>query len=334
MIDTVVVKFRTEVPPDKLDCGWATSEYHNPKKKNESQKKHMLNQGKFKATYYPCARHIHAPLLLLEFSLPKVLYGTNWPMLVDLQAAIAKADEFIAGNPALPDLPSVGDADLVRLDACYNHSVGDDIHAYLQALSRLEYRSRQTVPFLGTGVEYRAVSAKTKFYDKLAEAIALYPGVPEWWPPPGTLRQETTLRKSRETAAALRSTRVATLNRLTLEMVLDILWRDLKHLGIVDCQFATSNLALETVCEHFGSNKGLRSYGALCAFQDRQKSRVAFEMGTLRHNVNRLLREISRLGIAPAIIEGQPLPPLEIRWPPPKDQVPEAFYSATEGMEY
>jgi hypothetical protein len=192
-----------------------------------------------------------------------VLYGVNWPMLADIRAAVPKADRMLAADPGLPPLPSVGDAKIVRLDACYNHQVGDSLHAYLQALSRLEYRARQTVPFLGTGVEYRCANGKTKFYDKRRETLALYKARPDAWAPPGTLRQETTFRHTRDVTQALRWLGTPTLNVLHPGNILDILYRDLQHLGIADCRFATREVALQVLCEEYGSNRGLRLYGAL-----------------------------------------------------------------------
>jgi hypothetical protein len=208
------------------------------------------------------------------------------------------------------------------------------MHAYLQALSRLEYRARQTVPFLGTGVEYRSNSGKTKFYNKRRETLELYKTDDTHWAPPGTLRQETTFRHTRDVTQALRWVGTPTLNALQPENVLDILYRDLKHLGILDCQFATREVALQILCDEYGSNRGLRLYGALSAFQDRLKGRLAYEIGTKRHSIVRLLREASKAGIAPAMVEGHSLPPLEIKWPPSPEQVPEGYWPAAAEYQY
>lgn len=115
---------------------------------------------------------------------------------------------------------------------------------------------------------------------------------------------------------------------------MDILYRDLIHLGIVDCQFATRELALQTLCSRYGDNRGLRLYGALCAYQDRLKNHLAHETGTQRHSILRLLRDARRAGVAPAMVEGEPLPPLEIRWPPSPEQVPEGYWPAAEEIAY
>jgi hypothetical protein len=333
-MDTVVGKFQIELTEEYLNEGWDMST-HTSGKTGEIKTKYMRNADPFKGTYYPIGYGPQAkPLLTLEFSLPKVLYGVNWPMLVDVKLAVAKADEMLAADAGWPDLPSIGEAEIVRLDVCYNHSVGEHLHAYLQALSRLEYRARQTVPFLGTGVEYRCLSGKTKFYDKRAETIAMHHNQPDHWAPPGTLRQETTLRHPRDVAQALRLSRPVKLNDLQPEAALDVMWRDLRHLGIVGCQFATADLALKTLCDAYNDIKGLRLYGALHASQERQKNLVAHETGTLRHSITRLLREIRTAGIAPAIVEGEPLPPLEIKWPPSRDQVPEGYWPAAEKYQY
>lgn len=257
MIDTVVVKFQTEPTEENLPHGWAKST-HTDLERGEVREKYIRNVDPFKATYYPID-HKGRPLLTIEFSLPKVLYGVNWPMLADIGAAVTKADEMLAADPGFPPLPSAGGAEIVRLDACYNHQVGDSLHGYLQALSRLEYRARQTVPFLGTGVEYRCLSGKTKFYDKRRETVELYKTDLAAWAPPGTLRQETTFRHTRDVTQALRWVGRPTLNALQPTNVLDILYRDLQHLGILDCRFATREVALQILCGEYGNNKGIPS---------------------------------------------------------------------------
>jgi hypothetical protein len=332
VIDTVTVQFPNGPAEDNLQYDWQIST-HISIETGEIKEKYIRNVEPFKGTYYPIG-YKGDPVFILELSLPKVLYGMNWPMLLDIQAAVAKADEMLAADPGWPRLRSVGEAEIVRLDACYNHSVGGDLDAYLQALSRSEFRSRQTVPFLGTGVEYRCASGKTKFYNKRAETNKYHPKEPHLWAPPGTLRQETTLRSSRGVAQATRAGGITTLNALTPEIVLDILWRDHKHLGIVGCQFATRDVALQVLCDHFGPNKGLRLYGALCAFQDRQKKRIARETSTQRHSIMRLFREARAAGIAPAMVEEKTLPPLEIKWPPSRDQVPEGYWPTAEEYQY
>jgi hypothetical protein len=216
------------------------------------------------------------------------------------------------------------------LDPCYNYSVGPALYAYLQALSRLEYRSRQTVPFVGTGVEYRCQSVKTKFYDKRSETTSLHPQDPAAWAPPGTLRHESTLRNTRDVRRALRSLTVPTFGSLEPESVLDILWRDLRHLGILDCTFATRDLALETLCDRYGPNRGLRLYGALCAFQDRQKNRLASETRTQRHAVTRTLAYLRKAGLAPALAEAVPLPATDAHLAPRLRAVPGRSYPARE----
>lgn len=262
MVDMVTVRSANGPTEDNLRHKWEISthiDFHT----GEIKEKYIRNCDPFKGTYYPIG-YKGDSVFILDFSLPKVLYGMNWPMVLDIPAAVARADEMLAADPGWLELGSVGDAEIVRLDACYNHSVGDDLHAFLQALSRSEYRSRQTVPFLGTGVEYRCGTGKTKFYDKRAETNRYHPEEPELWAPPGTLRQESTLRSARGVAQATRARGVTTLNEVTPEIVLDILRRDLKHLGIIGCQFATRDVALEVLCDRLGPDKGF-VLTALCA---------------------------------------------------------------------
>jgi hypothetical protein len=107
-----------------------------------------------------------------------------------------------------------------------------------------------------------------------------------------------------------------------------------QRLGIVGCQFATREAALEVVCGRYGGIRGLRLYGPLCAYQGRLKGRVAYETGPRCHTILRLLREARKAGVAPAMVDGDPLPPLEIRWPPSPEQVPEGHWPAAEEATY
>ena len=99
------------------------------------------------------------PLFWIELSLPRVVYGYNWPMIPDIPTAIDALDALFHDCPALPYIPTAADGQIMRLDACYNYPVGDALPDYLRALSKLEYPRRQTAPFMGTGVEYRSASA-------------------------------------------------------------------------------------------------------------------------------------------------------------------------------
>jgi len=326
LIDTVQLKFRRIPTTEQLHDHWEQMAHTIPGSPTPRLRYVYNTQPSdgiaLKATYLPQDYHGQG-MLLIELSLPKALFGVNWRMIPDIPSAISASDSAIRLLPGLPDLGSIGHGEIVRLDACYNYQVGDDMQPYLQALSRLEYPRRQTVPFLGTGVEYRSRRCKTKFYDKYAETDKRRLP-PELWPPIGTLRHETTYRRSREVKSACRVEREETLTLADLDpdAVLEILRRDLAFLGIYGCSFATRELALERLCHRYGENRGLRLFGALHAQQENHRKTFANKVRIERHSVSRLLRDLHASGIAPAIVEGKPLPPLEITWPPENNPLP------------
>jgi len=318
MIDTVKLKFDVQPTDDHFRAGWeqkgttylASGDIdpffvYNPDK---------TYRIPIKVTYFPIDWQGN-PLFWIELSLPRVVYGYNWPMIPDIPTAIDALDALFHNCPALPYIPTAADGQIIRLDACYNYFVGDAIPHYLRALSKLEYPRRQTVPFMGTGVEYRSASSKTKFYDKCQEAK--HHRLPaEVSPPPGTLRHETNYHKTATTAAALRSPKPVRLGDLTPEPVLDILRRDQQHLSILNCWFATRDSSLRQLSLHYSPAKVMRIFGALSAGQERDKQTIADDADVSRRTVNRYYREAAQAGLARALTEIEDLPPLEIVWPP------------------
>ncbi len=318
MIDSVRLKFDVQPTDDHFRAGWeqkgttylASGDIesffvYNPDK---------IYRIPLKATYRPIDWQGN-PLFWIELSLPRVLYGYNWPMIPDIPTAIAALDALFHDCPALPYIPTAADGQLMRIDACYNYFVGDALPHYLRALNTLEYPRRQTVPFMGTGVEYRSVSSKTKYYDKFQEAK--HHRLPrEVSPPPGTLRHESNYNKTDTTAAALRAPKPVRLGDLAREPVLDILRRDMQHLGIFNCRFATRDSSLRQLGLYYKPAKVMKIYGALCANQERDKQTIAHEADLSRHTVNRYFREAAQAGLARALADIEDLPPLEIAWPP------------------
>ena len=100
------------------------------------------DQVPVKAIYQPIS-YKGKPLLQLEFSLARAVYGNNIPMFFDLEVAAARANELISG--IIPDLDiDFAEGELTRLDIFYNHFVGRDIRFYLIFLSGQNYPRRKT----------------------------------------------------------------------------------------------------------------------------------------------------------------------------------------------
>ena len=145
----------------------------------------LENNVSIKCTYYP-NNYVREPQLTIELSLPHIMFGNNFTMLYDIEKGISKANELLSTIPGLPPL-DIGEGLVNRLDACYNHQVGDDLPYYIKALQSLKYPYRKTGPYTDQGVQFQSGEIVTKFYDKERECKD--PRAK------GILRQETQARK-------------------------------------------------------------------------------------------------------------------------------------------
>jgi hypothetical protein len=265
-------------------------------------------------TYRPDS-HQGSPQISIEVSLPKLVFGNNHTLLADLDDALEQLDAAISSDPALPPLPPPATTALSRLDLCCSYQVGELLPHYVDALARLTYPRRDTIRINAETVEFRARSIKTKFYDKHAET--------EGAAPFGTLRHETTYHRARPLKEAFASQTAVTLATITPHLVEAILSQDLARLGIINRPFATRALALSRLCETHGQTRGLRLFGALCAYNEVGKHAAAQQIGISPGSFNRLLSDIRYAGIAPALTDANcELPPLQVRLPrkPPTSQ--------------
>jgi hypothetical protein len=243
---------------------------------------------------------------LIEVSLPRVLYGNNWRPIPDIESATNALDELTAANSALPTLPPTIKMYVSRLDVCYNYAVGELLPYYIEALSRLDSPRRTTVRFNAQTVEYRAKSAKSKFYDKFAECGD--PGAQ------GLLRHEITFQHGTELKQALGIRYPASLQQLTDNHILcDFIERDLSRLGILHKPFATMNTAAAKLIGQLGQNPGSRRYTILSLRQRRSKEQIMLELGIDRNTLNRYLADVRKSGVPLALSEAEEeLPPLEV----------------------
>ncbi len=121
MIDSVRLLTRAQPTAEHL-IWWNRHETHKPS--GECRLEYYFNPSAhtgipIRATYRP--ESIIGPhLFLLEMSLPRILFGSNWQLVLDIEAAITAADRIIASVEAFPALPSVAHMTISRLDVCYN----------------------------------------------------------------------------------------------------------------------------------------------------------------------------------------------------------------------
>jgi transcriptional regulator with XRE-family HTH domain len=277
-----------------------------------------------RATYRPEARSGEHELLI-EFSLPKLVIGNNWEMVWDLPAALHRLDSILPECPALPPLPPSAEIALSRLDICYNHEVGDLLPHYIEALFRLDHARRTVARFNTETVEFRAKSVKTKFYDKHAES--------QGQAPQGLLRQEITLHRSAAIKRALRTSERVFLGSLTIPRLKEVLDRNLDTLTLSDRCLLTPDLSCQILTDHYGSNRGLRLFGVLTAFQTLGRQELADRLGITRASVSRLLRDIKKAGLSLTQTRQEaPLPPLTIEIPDPIPALPPQICTQVPGV--
>jgi len=193
-----------------------------------------------------------------------------------------------------------------RLDVCYNHFGGFPLPDYLAALAVLDYPHRDKAKINAETVEFRAKSAKCKFYDKFSECQdeqAL-----------GLLRQETTLHRSSSVKAALHRRRgTIRLQDVTRERCKAILDEDLQRLGILGETLGTFDITLAALTSSYGPARASRLLGVLGLYQQLGRSGLVSVLGQTRNFINRSLLDIRKAGVPLALSKSQhPLPPLEV----------------------
>lgn len=304
MLDTIRVKFLISPTPEHLSkwthritetqTGIRESYIFNP----------IIGDTMCKFTFYPFA-YDGNPLLMLEFSLPKLVLGNNFQMLGSIDGTI-KISNYLLNNYSYP-IPKIDISEgvLIRLDMCYNHQVGDYVEDYIKAFGNLEYPHRRTKNHKHEGVEYRAKHITTKFYNKEKES-----GFPE---AKGILRQETSLIHGKE-VQSFTGMRKPTLMDITYDQVIFYLRNDLHRLGLLDNSIASTSTALRNLCEKYGSDVGIFYYGLLKSKIDNSKKEIVSATNTHPRSLDRKLRKIRESGIPLTLTDREePLPPLKIQ---------------------
>ena len=126
-----------------------------------------LGNAVIKLVYYPQDLEGHSNhLLLIEFSLPKLINGNNIVFLADPMQAIKKAETILSRLPELPKL-DLSKAELHRVDITCNFQVNDLVGDYIYQLYKLTYPKRETKPYYPTtGVQYYSGKETLMLYDK------------------------------------------------------------------------------------------------------------------------------------------------------------------------
>jgi hypothetical protein len=243
------------------------------------------------------------PLLTLELSLPKLIYGNNYKMLLSIERSIKIANESLAIVPNTPIL-DLAEGVLIRLDMCYNHHVGDAVDDYVKAFGNLDYPHRRTKFHRYEGVEFKAKHITTKFYNKQHET-----GTAEAF---GILRQETTILSSKS-VQKLFGKRKPTLLDVSRDFVINYLNDDLKKLGLLNNSIGTRETSLKTLCNSYGELAGVYYFNLQGLKMDLSRKKLAKETKTHPRSLDRRLKKIVDAGIPLTFTDQEePLPPLVI----------------------
>jgi len=305
MLDTIRVKYSISPDPEQLkhwihkitttETGSRDTYLYNPKVTE--------NEIMLKYTYLP-VDYTGKPILTLEFSLPKLLYGNNYQMLGSIDGTIKLANMYLAIVPNAPIL-DLAEGILIRLDMCYNHQIGEAVDDYIKAIGNLDYPHRMTKYHRYQGVEFKAKHITTKFYNKQNES-----NCQEAF---GILRQEATLLEPKDIQKLL-DNRKPTLLDVSRDLVANYLKEDLKKLSLLDNSISTRNTALKMLCDAHGEMAGFCYYGLLITKMDKSRKGIARETHTHPRSLDRKLRKIVDTGIPLTLTDHEePLPPLIIQ---------------------
>jgi len=307
-IDTVRLICRARPTDEQLRLYWLRREdtvcdaqakcdyYYNPDKQAAVQ---------VRATYRAKGK-LSIDQFSLEFSVPKLVLANNHQMIMDLPGAIEVSDAKIAQVPAFPPLPSLAEMIVSRLDVCFNYFVGPLLPDYILAIGVLDYPHRDKARINAETVEFRAKSAKCKFYDKFSECQEQEAS--------GLLRHETTLHRASAVRAALHRRRgTIRLQDITRERCKAILDEDLQRLGILGQPIGTFDIALAALTSTYGPARASRLVGVLRLYQQLGRSGLVTVLGQTRNFINRSLLDIRKAGVQLALTDSEyPLPPLEV----------------------
>ncbi len=302
MIDTIRIKFPISPTPEQLES-WTKRVTTTPTGTRES---YIYNpqvvDTVLRFTYFPTA-YDGNPMMTLETSLPKLIFGNNYRMIPSIENAIELGNPILENVPDIPKL-DLAEGTLIRLDMCYNHQVGDTVEDYVKAIGNLDYPHRRTKSHRYEGVEFRAKHKTTKFYNKEHES-----GFTEAH---GILRQEITLLRGKDIQKML-GMKNPTLLDVSKDIIAEQLKEELVLLGLQGNSIATHDTALKTFCETHGDLAGLYYYALLINKMDKSRKEIVKETGMHPRSLDRKLQKIIQDGIPLTLTDREePLPPLSI----------------------
>ena len=305
-IDSIKGRYRQRMQNDLLAQYWTRDETHEPN--GHWSTKYRLNatldnSAVIKCTYYQYSFD-RMPLLVLDFSIPKVCLGNNFTIVEDKDVTIKKINQILTEIKGLPIL-DFNFAVINQVDFCYLHQVGDLVPHYIYALQQLEYSYRTTFAYSSEGVAFKnkQKGRHSKFYDKEKET-----GSPAAH---GILKQELT--RTLSDIQKLTGKKKPPIDDITIELQLQALVDDLKNLNIYGRSIGTRDSTLEHLCKVYGEYAGTYYYGLLHAKTSLPKDMLPSITGMHPRSLGRRIQKIVEAEIPPTLTEHlHPLPPLVI----------------------
>ena len=273
----------------------------------------VTDKYKVQVTYYPSDKFGNSkPYLLLEFSIPMIVRGTNVFMVDDIIQAAFNVNKKI--NDALIGFPTIDIlmGNVVRIDFCFNHYVGALVPQYLDILSKLPYSHREPTKYERATVSYKSKSHSTSFYDKQRESRSPLAH--------GVLRQEQRINrhdKLRELVEKETGIDSAILRDFCdPSFVQKILEKDLKELQVDQESIHRYNDAQDRLIQVYGSTRGDRLFGFLHHNQGLTNKEIMERRQISRETVSGNFLLIKRAGVSRALSDSVvDLPPLSINFP-------------------
>lgn len=327
MLDTVRLGFQVLLPAKFLDTCFRVK-IRTPldapftgEERCVYHRKFLTDDGKsFYLVYYPQNRKGEPdPLVLLEFSLPRIVNGTNIFMVEDLNEALDVTNRTVNSVLDMKEI-DLHEGVVYRADLVYNHQVGEDLPFYLKAFANLSYPHHTTIGY-ETGVLYKADMGSTKFYGKEWECKD--PRAHGFW------RQERTLRNAQVIREAT-GKRYPTLLDFTPPLIEKLLTEDFERLNVKEQLICDEVAALQLLSDKYDAKKADRLLGFMVRIQGLTKDQVKGTYGKTLRTVNRNLKEIADAGVSMALIENKrTLPKLVVKFGTEMSQNP----SVTSGLE-
>ena len=261
MFDTATLGIRLEKPLPFNRFG--AIQERTDLKTGEVHRKLWLNSEDEEHTWPRIGYYPDSDYLFAEASLPKMLFGNNVKMLYqDDLPEVFRAWGGYCQDALDVRLPTPKTWNVVRIDYACNWQVGDDVSAYLDALSQLNLsHHKRSFQQEHEGVNWKSKSNELKFYNKALESH-----LPE---AEGVLRGELSNFTSGTRYLATKHDVPRTAEHLvTDEMATGTLGSFMERLGLQqDKPILSERGLIEYLSEHFGQRRAPALFWFLSLYQ-------------------------------------------------------------------